>query len=109
MAIREQDGLQGPRPGGDLAPGPTAARRPASAEADSRRDAGSWSGYPLPSSNTTYVPNQFFDVVLPHNSRGAVRLVGYMTRRILGSCDARGHPQEQALRSPNKMSVNITS
>jgi hypothetical protein len=51
-------------------------------------------GYPEPSSNTLYCPNQFFDVVLPHSSRGVVRLVGYMLRRILGWSDADGEPQE---------------
>jgi hypothetical protein len=51
-------------------------------------------GYPAPSSNTTYCPNQFFDVVLPHSSRGVVRLVGYMLRRVLGWSDADGRPQE---------------
>ncbi len=51
-------------------------------------------GYPEPTANTLYCPNQFFDVVLPHSSRGVVRLVGYMLRRILGWSDADGRPQE---------------
>ena len=51
-------------------------------------------GYPAPTSNTTYTPNQFFDVVLRHASRGAVRLVGYMIRKTLGWSDAQGNPQE---------------
>lgn len=52
-------------------------------------------GFPLPTSNTTYCPNQFFDVCLPHQSRGVVRLVGYMIRKTLGWCDAHGNPQKE--------------
>lgn len=51
-------------------------------------------GYSLPTSNTTYTPNQFFDVALPYASRGAVRLVAYMIRKTLGWSDAEGRPQE---------------
>ncbi len=51
-------------------------------------------GYPAPTSNTTYTPNQFFDVVLRHASRGCVRLVAYMIRKTLGWSDAEGNPQE---------------
>jgi len=32
-------------------------------------------------SNTTYCPNQFYDVVLPNFPRGVVRLVGYVIYR----------------------------
>ena len=52
-------------------------------------------GFALPTSNTTYTPNQFFDVCLPYSSRGAVRLVGYLLRKTLGWCDAEGKPQRQ--------------
>jgi len=52
-------------------------------------------GFRPPTSNTTYTPNQFFDVCLPHSSRGCVRLVGYMIRKTLGWCDADGNPQEE--------------
>lgn len=51
-------------------------------------------GFAAPTSNTTYIPNQFFDVVLPHCSRGAVRLIGYMLRKTLGWCDSRGNAQD---------------
>ncbi|MBI1349401.1 hypothetical protein GC163_24300 [bacterium] len=51
-------------------------------------------GYPAPTSNTTYTPNQLFDVVLRRNSRGCVRLVSYMIRKTLGWSDAEGNPQE---------------
>ena len=57
-----------------------------------------FSGYPAPTSNTTYVPNQFLDVVLRRASRGAVRLVGYMLRRILGWSNPDGSPQETQVR-----------
>ncbi len=53
-----------------------------------------FTGYPPPTSSTTYTPNQFFDVVLPNSSRGVVRIVGYMLRRILGWSDADGNPKE---------------
>jgi hypothetical protein len=49
----------------------------------------------LPTSNTTYTPNQFFDVCLPHHSRGCVRLVAYLIRKTLGWCDAQGNPQTE--------------
>ncbi|MCC6221498.1 MAG: hypothetical protein IT291_09695 [Deltaproteobacteria bacterium] len=54
-------------------------------------------GYPAPISNTTYTPNQFFDVVLPYSSRGCVRLVAYMLRRTLGWCDENGNPVEREI------------
>ncbi|HQH25889.1 MAG TPA: hypothetical protein PLP17_00720 [Oligoflexia bacterium] len=60
-------------------------------------DPSAFSGYPFPSSNTTYTPNQFFDVVLPHSSRGCVRLVAYMLRRTLGWSDKNGNPIEERL------------
>jgi hypothetical protein len=53
-----------------------------------------FTGYPAPTSNTTYTPNQFFDVVLRYSSRGCVRLVAYMIRKTLGWSDAEGNPQE---------------
>ena len=51
-------------------------------------------GFAAPTSNTTYTPNQFFDVCIPHSSRGVVRLVAYMIRKTLGWCDSQGNPQE---------------
>ncbi len=54
-----------------------------------------FSGFALPTSNTTYTPNQYFDVCLQHSSRGVVRLVGYMIRKTLGWCDADGNPQTE--------------
>ena len=52
-----------------------------------------FSGFALPTSNTTYTPNQFFDVCLPHYSRGCVRLVALLLRQTLGWCDEEGKPQ----------------
>ena len=52
-----------------------------------------FTGFALPTSNTTYTPNQFFDVCLPHYPRGVVRLVAFMIRKTLGWCDEHGHPQ----------------
>ncbi|MHB1000077.1 MAG: hypothetical protein ACYC27_12605 [Armatimonadota bacterium] len=53
-----------------------------------------FTGYPAPISNYTYTPNQFFDVVLPHFSRGAVRICAYMIRQALGWCNNEGDPHE---------------
>lgn len=49
-------------------------------------------GFAAPTSNTCYVPNQFFDVCLRHRSRGCVRLVAYLIRQTLGWSDAEGRP-----------------
>ena len=57
-------------------------------------EAPQFQGYHLPTSSTTYTPNQFFDVVLRHGSRGVVRLVSYMIRKTLGWSDQDGNPQE---------------
>jgi hypothetical protein len=54
-----------------------------------------FAGFALPTSNTTYTPNQFFDVCLPHCSRGAVRLVAFLIRKTLGWCDVQGNPQAE--------------
>src|SRR2546426_3913868 len=58
-----------------------------------------FAGFAPPTSNTTYTPNQFFDVCLPHYSRGVVRLVAYLIRRTLGWCDADGKPQEEQIQA----------
>jgi hypothetical protein len=61
-------------------------------------------GSPLPfggflplTANYLYCPNQFFDVCLPHASRGVVRLVAYLLRRTLGWLDKDGKPVEQQI------------
>jgi hypothetical protein len=59
--------------------------------------ASTFRGFRPPTSNTTYTPNQFFDVVIPHFSRGVVRIVGHLIRKTLGWCDANGNPQEDQI------------
>lgn len=54
-----------------------------------------FAGFSAPTSNTTYTPNQFFDVCLPCSSRGVVRLVGFLIRKTLGWCDENGLPQAE--------------
>jgi hypothetical protein len=54
-----------------------------------------FAGFALPTSNTTYTPNQFFDVCLPYSSRGTVRIVAFILRKTLGWCDAEGNPQNE--------------
>lgn len=54
-------------------------------------------GFKAPTSNTTYTPNQFFDVVIPNFSRGVVRIVAYLVRKTLGWCDANGNPQDEQI------------
>ena len=50
-------------------------------------------GFAPPSSNVTWCPNQFFDVVLPHFPRGVVRLVGYLLWQTLAWNDEQGQPR----------------
>ena len=49
-------------------------------------------GFPAFRSNVTYVPIQFFTVVLPYSTRGTVRIVGYVLRKILGWVNEQGEP-----------------
>ncbi len=60
-------------------------------------EASTFRGFRPPTSNTTYIPNQFFDVIIPHFPRGVVRIVGYLIRKTLGWCDANGNPQEEQI------------
>jgi len=64
-----------------------------------RTSSSTFPGFKAPTSNTTFTPNQFFDVVIPNFSRGVVRIVGYLLRRTLGWCDANGNPQEEQISS----------
>lgn len=69
---------------------------PAQERASSGRKA-AFPGFAPPVSNTTYTPNQFFDVCIPNASRGCVRIVAYLIRRTLGWCDAEGNPQQEQI------------
>lgn len=52
-------------------------------------------GFQLPGSNTTYTPNQFFDLVLRNaKTTGVVRAVAYVLRKTLGWSNSDGSPQE---------------
>jgi hypothetical protein len=55
-------------------------------------------GFPDFRANVTFVPLQFFTVVLPGSSRGMVRIVGYALRRLLGWVDQHGNPTREQLR-----------
>ena len=55
-------------------------------------------GFPDFRANVTFVPIQFFTVVLPYCSRGTVRIVGYALRKVLGWVDERGNPTREQLR-----------
>lgn len=55
-------------------------------------------GFPDFRANVTFVPIQFFTVVLPHSSRGTVRIVGYALRKVLGWVDEHGNPTREQLR-----------
>ena len=61
-------------------------------DSDEQKAKATFRGYARPTSSTTYTPNQFFDVVLPHASRGCLRLVAYLIRKTLGWSDEKGNP-----------------
>ncbi len=63
-------------------------------------------GFEHLTANYIYCPNQFFDVCLPHCSRGAVRLVAYLLRRTLGWLDANGDPIEQDIQVTYQELIN---
>lgn len=55
-------------------------------------------GFPDFRANVTFTPIQFFTVVVPHCSRGTVRIVGYALRRVLGWANEHGNPTREQLR-----------
>jgi hypothetical protein len=55
----------------------------------------SFEGFAALQSNTTYCPNQFFDVVLPYFPRGVVRLVGYVIYHTFAWSDRDGRPMSE--------------
>jgi len=54
-------------------------------------------GFPDFRANVTFTPIQYFTVVVPHCSRGTVRIVGYVLRKVLGWVDERGNPTREQL------------
>lgn len=62
------------------------------APAGSESPSAPFQGFAALQSNTTYCPNQFFDLVLPHFSRGVVRLVGYILYRTFAWSGRDGRP-----------------
>lgn len=54
-------------------------------------------GFPDFQANVTFVPIQFFTVVVPHSSRGTVRIVGYALRKVLGWVNKDGNPTREQL------------
>ncbi len=58
----------------------------------------SFPGFPDLRANVTFVPIQFFTIVVPNSSRGTVRIVGYALRKILGWVDEHGNPTQEQLR-----------
>lgn len=63
-------------------------------EGDRIGDCKPFAGFAPPISNTTYTPNQFFDVAIAHATRtGVIRVVTYILRKQLGWCDEQGNPQ----------------
>jgi len=56
-----------------------------------------FNGFKHLTANYLYCPNQFFEVCLPHHSRGTVRLVAYLLRKTLGWLDREGNPIEQEI------------
>jgi hypothetical protein len=51
-----------------------------------------FAGFPDFRSNVTFVPIQFFTVVIPNVKGATIRLVAYMLRKVLGWVDAQGNP-----------------
>jgi hypothetical protein len=63
-------------------------------------------GFEPLTANFVYCPNQLFDVCLPYNSRGVVRLVAYVIRQSLGFRDADGNPIRQNISIPFQDFIN---
>ena len=64
---------------------------------DESRSSPAFPGFPDFRANVTFVPIQFFTVVLPHQARGVVRVVGYALRKVLGWVDEHGNPTREQL------------
>ncbi len=55
-------------------------------------------GFPDFRANVTFTPIQFFTVVIPNSSRGAICIAGYVLRKLLGWVDDQGNPTREQLR-----------
>ena len=66
-------------------------------------------GFPDFQANVTFVPIQFFTLVVPYSSRGCVRVVGYMIRKILGWVDAAGNPTRETVQFSYRRLMEETS
>jgi len=71
-----------------------------------KSDATLFPGFPDFQANVTFVPIQFFTVVLPNSSRGCARIVGYMLRKILGWVDTNGNPTQEQLQVSYTQLIN---
>jgi hypothetical protein len=56
-----------------------------------------FAGFPDFRSNVTFVPIQFFTVVIPNVKGATIRLVAYMLRQVLGWVDRHGNPTRAQL------------
>lgn len=63
-------------------------------------------GFQALDANFVYCPNQFFDVCLPHYSRGTVRLVAYMLRQTLGWLNEHGEPVHEQVSIPYRRLIS---
>ena len=55
-------------------------------------------GFERPGANFVLTPNQYLDLCVPHCSRGAVRIVGFLIRQVLGWSDRQGRPLRETVR-----------
>lgn len=98
LSHREHDGSQPTNSRvGDRKPRPDAIPRQSGIVDAPCGHTARFPGFPEFQSNVTYVPYQFFTVVMPYRSRGCVRLVGYLLRHTLGWVDTDGNPTREKL------------
>jgi hypothetical protein len=71
-----------------------------------RQNTSTFEGFEPLTANFVYCPNQFFDVCLPYNTRGVVRLVAYIIRQSLGFRDSNGNPIRQNISVPFQDFIN---
>src|SRR5438445_666168 len=54
-----------------------------------------FTGFALPTSNTTYTPNQFFDQLLPQEPLAMIQVVGAIIRFSIGFANRYGHRRQR--------------